>query len=139
MNAERPIGVSIATIWAGLFAGVFPLGLFLYFYFGPAKGSTMVGGLQLALSLALGLGVIFSAIGARNGSRSARNLLIVLIIVHYGLVAYQNYQLASAGVEIRGSSMIPVGRFVRSIVTPVLISGYLLLSRRAQEFYRQEQ
>jgi hypothetical protein len=134
---RRPVGVWIATIWAGLFAGLFPLGLVLFFYFGPAKGSEMMSGFQLALSLSLGVAIIASAVGAWRGVPQARYTLVALVAIHYALLAYQNYQMAAAGIEVRGSTAIPWARVVRSVVTAAVITGYLLLSRSAREFFRQ--
>lgn len=138
MNLPRPVGVWIATIWAGLFAGLFPLGLVLFFYFGPANGSEIMSGFQLALSLALGGGIIASAIGAWSGVSLARYMLAALVVIHYVLVAYQNYQLVTAGVEIRGSTSILWARAGRSVITAAVLAGYLLLSSSTREYFRQK-
>jgi len=130
----RPIGVWIATIWAGLFAGLFPLALMLFFCFGPANGYEIVGPIAVLLSVCLGVGVILAAIGTWTGNGTARYALAALVLIHYGLVAYQNYQLVAAGIEVRGSAALPFGRVVRSILTASLIAGYLLVSRGARSF-----
>ena len=136
-SVRRPVGVWVATIWAGLFAGLFPLGLVLFFYFGPAKGSEIMSGLQLLMSVVLGVGIITSAVGTWRGCPWARYALVVLIAIHYALLTYQNYQMASAGIAVRGSTAIPWVRAIRSVITATIIVGYLLLSGRAKEFIQQ--
>ena len=128
----------MACIWAGLFAGVLPVGFMLLFYFGPARGSELVAPWQLVLSLALGVGIILSAIGAWRGNSKARYVLTVLVVIHYGLLAYQNYNLAVAGVQVRGSTAITWGRAIRSPITAAIIAGYLIFSSRAQEFFNNQ-
>ena len=137
VKVRRPVGVWVATIWAGLFAGLFPLVFVLLFYFGPAKGSEAMNGFQLLLSLALAVGIITSAIATWRGVPKARYFLVALVFVHYALLAYQNYQMAAAGIEVRGSTAILWARVIRSIVTASVIAAYLLLSRTAKEFFRQ--
>lgn len=134
-ETKRPVGVWISTIWAGLFAGLFPVGLVLFFYFGPAKGSEMMSGFRLLLSLSLGVGIVASAIGAWRGFSVARYALVILVAVHCLLIAYQNYQMAAAGVEVRGSATILWGRVIRSLVTATVIGGYLLFAPRARAFF----
>jgi hypothetical protein len=130
----RPIGIWIATIWAGLFAGLFPLAIMLFFYFGPAKGYEFVGPIALLLSLFLGSGVMVAAIGTWLGYSWARYALAALVVIHYGFLAYQNYQLAQAGADVRGTSALPWARIIRSIVTAAMIAGYLPLSKAAWKY-----
>jgi hypothetical protein len=136
-HRRRPVGIWIATLWCGLLDGLFPLGLVLFFYFGPANGAELMSSFQLALSLALSIGIIGSAVGTWRGSSGARYTLAALVVIYCALLAYQNYQLAAAGVQIRGSTLIPWGRVVREIITAAVIAGYLLLSRSAQDFFKE--
>jgi hypothetical protein len=131
---RRPVGIWFATIWAGIFAGLFPLALVLFFYFGPARGYELVGPVTLVFSVCLGGGVIVSAIGTWLGYSWARYALAVLVVIHYGFVAYQNYQLAAVGVAVRESIALPWGRVIRSIITAAIIAGYLLISKAARKF-----
>jgi hypothetical protein len=131
----RPIGLWIATIWAGLLAGLFPFGLLLLFYFGPAKGAEIISVTQFAISAALSASIIVSAVAAWRGISIARYALVVLVLIHYGMITYQNYNMAIAGVEVRGSSAIPWVRAIRSPITGIIIAWYLLFSRRARAFF----
>lgn len=90
---------------------------------------------QLTFAVALALGVIVSAVLTLRGRRAGQLGLVVLFVVHYGGVAYQNYQLAIAGVEIRGDASILSVRVGRSLVTATIITGYLLLSPKAHAFF----
>lgn len=136
-RCRRPVGVWIATLWAGLFAGLFPLALVLVFYFGPARGAELMSGLQLAFSVVLGSAIIVSAIFTWRGNPTARNFLVVLVVIHYALLAYQNYRMGSSGLEIRGSPMAPWIRAVRAVGTAAALAGYLLFSRTSRDFFGQ--
>jgi hypothetical protein len=117
-----------------LFAGLFPLALVLLFSFGPANGYDIIGPVPLILSLLLGTGIIIAAVGTWMGNSLARYALAALVTIHYVLVAYQNYQLAISGIEVRGSVALPWGRVIRSVIIAAVIAGYLLMSKRARAF-----
>jgi hypothetical protein len=135
-HTGRPLGVWLATIWAGLFAGLMPFGLLQLFYFGPAKGWELIAVWQFLLSGALSAGIIVSALLAWRGSSAARYALAVLVLIHYGLITYQNFNMAIEGLEVRGSSAALWGRVIRSPITAIVIAGYLLFSPRANSFFR---
>jgi hypothetical protein len=134
-SIRRPIGVWIATIWAGLFAGLFPFGLLLLFYFGPADGAELISVTQFTLFGTLSASIIVSAVAAWHGISVARYAMAVLVLIHYGLITYQNYNMAIAGVEVRSSSAILGGRVIRSAIAAIIIAWYLLFSWRARAFF----
>jgi hypothetical protein len=109
------------------------------FYFSPANGpEVLMAASQLVLSVALGLGVIVSAFLAWKGISGARYALAMLIVIHYGLVAYLNYQMAIWDIAEAGDTIVPWGRAIRSIVTAAIIAWYLLFSRGATEFFEKK-
>ena len=129
---NRPVGVWIATVYAGLFAGVLPLAVVAFLTFGPGDLSFVVSGLELAFAALLGLGIIAAAIGTWRGSSTSRYLLVLLVVIHYGLVAYQNYRLADA--EMVGAGL---PRAMGRIITAAMIAAYLLFSKKANAFFGQ--
>jgi hypothetical protein len=132
---RRPKLVWAVTIWLGLFAGLLPVGLALFIYFGPAKGQGIMSGTGLAISLTIGLAIIGSAIAAWLGHGWARYALIALAVIHYGLLAYNNYNIATSDIVPEGKLPLVWARVVRSLVTMTLVVLYLLLSRSAREFF----
>ena len=138
IGQTRPKGVWIATIWAGLFAGLLPMAAVLVLYFGPGDGDGFLSGPQFGFALLLALGVISLSIATWRGRSIARYGLVVFVVIHYALIAYQNYQLAAAGVEIRGGNSLFWARVIRSVVTACVIAAYLLLSRKANDFFSRK-
>ena len=123
------------TIWLGLFAGLMPVALALFIYFGPARDQGIMSGVGLAISLTLGLAIIASAIAAWFGYGWARYAMIALALFHYGLLAYNNYNIATSGIAPEGKLPMVWTRVVRSLITMTIVVLYLLLSRRARDFF----
>jgi hypothetical protein len=91
---------------------------------------------QFVLSGALSVSIGVAALLTWHGNSTARYALAILVLIHYGLITYQNYNMAVTGVEVRGSSAILWGRIIRSPITAAIIAGYLLFSRNASSFCR---
>jgi hypothetical protein len=132
----RPVGVAIAAIWGGLFAGVLPLGVELFILFAQPRVREIMGPVSLGLSICLAIGVVATAVGTFVGNSNLRYAFVVLVAIHYSLLAYNNVTMLYSGAAVSGGSARFVGRIVRSIVTPVAIAGYLTLSSRARAFFR---
>jgi hypothetical protein len=128
----RPVGVWIATVYAGLFAGVLPLAVVAFLAFGPGNLPFVVSGLDLAIAALLGMCITASAIGAWRGSSTSRYILVLLVVIHYGLMAYKNYVLADA--EMIGGGL---PRVIGRILTGTIIATYLLFGKKANAFFRQ--
>jgi len=133
--SKRPRGVWIATIWVGLFAGLLPLALAVFMHFGPAAAVELMSTQQLAISAVLGAGIIVSAVAAWRGQPRGRVALIALAAVHYGLIAYNNYNLATDEDTPAAKRPQLWARVVRSIGTVAIVGAYLTLNRNARAFY----
>ncbi len=107
----------------------------LFIYFGPARDQGIMSGFGLAISLSIGLAIIGSAIAAWLGYGWARYALIALAVIHYGLLTYNNYNIATSG--IAPDSKLPMiwARVMRSLITMTIVVLYLLLSRSARDFF----
>ena len=138
MHPPRPVGLWVITIWVALAAGVLPLAVALYVYFGHIAAAELVSTNQLIFSLVLGIGIIVSAVAAWAGKRWGRIAFIVLSFSYYGIIAYNNYQLAVA--PDMPPAIVPRlwGRIANSIATIVAIGAYLMLNRNARRFYAKE-
>lgn len=132
----RPKGVWLVTTWLGLFAGLLPVGLALYVYFGPAADLGVISGLGLAISLTVGLAMIACAIAAWRGHGWARYALVGLAVIHYGLLAHNNYHLATSGIAPDDKLPRLWARVFRSLVAMIVVAWYLLLNRQAQGFFK---
>jgi hypothetical protein len=137
--SERPRGIWIVTIWVGLFAGILPLVLAALMYFGPTSVSELMTAQQLAISAVLGVGIIISAIGAWKGQRWGRATLIVLAAVHYGLIAHNNYKLATDANTPADQIPRIWARVARSIATIAVVGAYFTLNRNARRFFSVRQ
>lgn len=135
-RVERPKAVWIVAIWLGLFAGLFPVGLALFIYFGPARDQGILSGMGLAISLTIGLGMMVSAVAAWLGHGWARYALILMAFLHYGLLAYNNYTIAMSDFVPESKLPLVWGRVARSLITMTVVALYLLLNRSARDFFK---
>ncbi len=79
--------------------------------------------------------MIGAAYAAWLGYGWARYALVVLVVLHYGLIAYNNYRIATG--DFLPESRLPMvwARFAKSLITMTIMVLYLLLSRRARDFF----
>jgi hypothetical protein len=134
-RARRPKLVWAVTIWLSLFGGIFPVGLALFIYFGPARDQGIMSDTGMAITLTLGLAIIGSAVFAWLGHGWARYALIALAVIHYGLLAYNNYNIATSDIVPEAKLPQVWARVVRSLITMTVVVMYLLLSRSARDFF----
>jgi hypothetical protein len=132
---RRPKGIWAVTIWLGIFAGLLPVSLALFIYYGPSRDEGIMSALGLTISLTVGLAIIASAIAAWLGHGWARFALIALAVIHYSLLAYNNYNLATSGIAPEGKLPMVWARVIRSLITMTVVVLYLLLNRSAKEFF----
>ena len=131
----RPVGIWICTVWSAVFAGIFPLALMLFFYFGPARGSDIISIPRLFLGIALAISVIVFAIGTWRPVKKARWFLAAAVTIHYMLLAYQNYDLSIAeALPLSHTAAFYLERSIRSVVTAFVIAGYLVFSTSSRRF-----
>ena len=132
---KRPLGVWILTIWDGLFAGLLPVITVLILYFNAEVQAALgMSVLDLVLSILLGIAVVIAAIGAWLGNNAARIALVILVSVHYGLLAFNNVNLATAGVLSGTAQVKSWGRAFRSVVW-IGINVWYFLGKRPRAYY----
>ena len=135
-KAKRPLGVWFLTVWYSFFAGLFPLVTVFAIYFN-AEGRMMLEMtfLDLILSVLLALSVLSAAVGAWRGNNFARIALVVLVTIHYGLLAFNNLSASAAGVLSDRMQTQTLARGMRDIFWIIVNVWYFLLSGRTKTFY----
>ena len=128
---SRPTGVWILTIYALIFVGIAPLLLSIFML---VSGNTAGSVFSILLSLPISIGVITSAIGAWKGSEKARKSLLVLVTLHYVLVAINNYLFISSGQVPDDEQTRLWGRVLRGFIYPAVYIWYFN-KYTTKEFY----
>jgi hypothetical protein len=117
VKKSRPTGVWILTIYALIFVGIAPLLLSIFMLVtGNAAGNVV----SILLSLPISIGVISSAIGAWKGNEKARKSLLVLVTLHYVLIAVNNYFFINSGQVSEDEQIRLWGRVLRGFLYPAI-------------------
>ncbi|HAV77591.1 MAG TPA: hypothetical protein DCX53_09595 [Anaerolineae bacterium] len=128
---SRPTGVWILTIYALIFVGIAP---FLLSIFLLITGNISGTGFSIIFSLPIAIGVIASAIGAWKGSERARKSLLIIVTIHYVLVAINNYIFINSG-QVPDDEQIRLwGRVLRGFIYPAVYIWYFN-KYTTKEFY----
>ena len=131
IQKTRPTGVWILTIYALIFVGLAPLFLSIFVLItGNAAGNEV----SILLSLPIGIGVISSAVGAWRGSERSRKSLLILVTLHYVLVAINNYFLINSGQVPDDEQSRLWGRVLRGFIYPAVYIWYFNKDT-TKEFY----
>jgi hypothetical protein len=120
-KASRPPGVWILTVYAILLVGIAPLLLSLFLLVSGNSAGNIV---NILLSLPLSIGIIISAIGAWQGKENARKSLLVLVTLHYVLIAINNYLLINSGQVSDVAQTQLWGRVIRGLLYPAIYIWY---------------
>ena len=135
VQGKRPLGVWILTGYAILFAGLGPvIAAVMLLILGDEGQAAGLGPIDWLLPLVLGICVTVAAIGAWRGSNRARIALVVLVTVHYVLIAINNLLWLGAGSVPDAQQVTALGRVVRGVLYPAV---YIWYFRRLEtkEFY----
>lgn len=135
-KAKRPLGIWFLTIWDGFFAGLFPLVTVLAIYLNAEERMMLeMTFLDLALSVLLALSILGAAVEAWRGKTLARIALVVLVTIHYGLLAFNNLSASAADVLSDRMETQALARGLRAIFWIIVNLWYFLLSGRTKAFY----
>jgi hypothetical protein len=122
-SAARPLGVWLLTIYAFFFAGLAPLALAIGL-FGHASSELGFGLPGLVVSASLSVGIAAASVGAWRGIRKAKNTLILLVTIHYAVIAFNNFVFMVIGEEGMGSQAQLMGRVIRGVLYPAIYIWY---------------
>jgi type IV secretory pathway VirB2 component (pilin) len=126
---KRPLGVWLLTIYAVLTGAI--MQLFALAAAGFIGLELSAGGVLFTLTLALS--IVFAAFGAWRGSNKARIALLVLITLHYVVIAINNALLLFDGTAT-GNDVRFIGRILRGFLYPALYIWYFG-RRETMQFY----
>jgi len=93
---DRPIGVSILSIWDGVSVGVIPA-LRMGIMIASNPNLEEISILTLCVSIGLPITIVTAAMGTYRGSDTARLSLLILLTIYFGLNAFQNVILLVSG------------------------------------------
>lgn len=131
---DRPIGIWVVTIWAGLSGGLLSV-VVAWRLLTSEEGGGPVGRILPLLIGLLGMTVLFFSFGAWRGWGKSRYALAILMVLQGALLASVVHQRWKAAPRDGGPS--PWRRMARPIVFGLGIAGYLMTSHRAREFFRR--
>ena len=121
VQKPRPTGVWILTIYALIFVGIAKLVLSVIMLVSGNGSGRILG---ILLSIPISIGVIISAINTWKGSEQARKFLLVLVTLHYVLIAINNYILISSVLVPDNEKSQLWGRILRGFIYPAIYLWY---------------
>ena len=93
---DRPLGVTILSIWDGVSVGVIPA-LRMGIMIASNPNLEEISILTLCVSIGLPITIVTAALGTYRGSDPARLSLLILLTIYFGLNAFQNVILLVSG------------------------------------------
>ena len=116
---SRPLGVWVLTIYAGLFVGIIPILVIIFF------GASSELGLGLFISIPFYIAVMVLAFKTwRGGDRKALNYFLVLVTLNYVLVGINNLiYLISNDIPAEDATRL-MGRIIRGVLYPAVYIWY---------------
>lgn len=134
VRPERPLGVTLLTILDGFVSGALPLfSLVGLLRIGSAQSEATP---LLFITILLSAGIIFTAIGAFRGHDGSRLALIVLIVLRYSLVSFNQAIPLFAGVLDAEMTLLAYGRIVRYIFW-IALNVWYFLRPQTLAYYRR--
>ncbi len=134
VRPERPLGVTILTVWDGIFFGIIPL---LTTVFGLVRGK--INGddpISIYINALLAVLIISVAIGTYTGNDRSRSFLIYLITIYQSLQAFNSLVLLASGSLQTADSVFAVGTILAAFFWIALHVWYFL-KPDTLEFYRR--
>ncbi len=122
-QVSRPLGVWILTIYALIFAGILPLVVEFLLLISEETIDALNSSLFFLISaVAIGFGILITSALTWRGNNYGRLAFLVLITIHYGLIAFNNALLIFAGEQETG--LANIGRIFQGVLYPVLYIWY---------------
>lgn len=140
---RRPTSVKVLTIYLAIFAGVVPIAVsaMLIMSMMQQPTETLDSILGFVGSVFIGMGVVVSAIAAWQGKNWGRYSLVVFAVLHYGLIAANNYGMLQTSDLPDIATLEPERLWARVIRGPIYIAivvWYFIFSKRSKEFYARD-
>lgn len=136
-KGQRPLGVWLLTIYAGVVKGLFPIVLMLLVWnSSDPLGSELFPMITIVGNIAIGVGIIWSALETWQGKDRGRIIFLILVTLSYGLVAYNNYQGLNSLDLSDSMERAAISRILRGFIYPALYIWYFTRPSTLS-FYRQ--
>jgi hypothetical protein len=133
---DRPLGVSILTIWDGAMAGLLPAFQAVFMVLRGTTDPNDISLLTLCLAVGLPIAIVTAAIGTFSGSDRSRLSLLVLVTLYYGLNAFRDASLIAAG-AVSGNALFGAYFGILSAVFWAAVNIWYFLRPRTIAFYRR--
>ncbi len=122
---DRPLGVTILSIWDGVTVGVIPA-LRMGITIAGSQNLEDISILILCVSIGLPITIVTAALGTFQGNDRAWLSLLILLTIYFGLNTFQNVVLLiSTGLTPGDQVRISVG-FIGAILVVVINLWYFL-------------
>ena len=132
---DRPLGVTILSIWDGVSVGVIPA-LRMGIMIASNPNLEEISILTLCVSIGLPITIVTAALGTYRGSDPARLSLLILLTIYFGLNAFQNAILLVSGGLTPEDQMQNSAGIIGAILT-VGINLWYFLRPNTISFFRR--
>jgi len=122
---ERPLGVTLLTIWDGVAVGVIPAmrsGIIIASNSNQDQSSLI----NLCLEIGLPIVIVTAALGTFRGNDRARLGLLILLTLNFGLNAFQNAVLLASGNLTPDDQLRSIGGILSAFITVGVNLWYFL-------------
>jgi len=122
---ERPLGVTLLTIWDGIAVGVIPAmrsGIII----ASNSNQDQISIINLCLEIGLPVVIVTAALGTFRGDDRARLGLLILLTLYFGLNAFQNAVLLASGNLTPDDQLRSIGGILSAFITVSVNLWYFL-------------
>jgi hypothetical protein len=122
---ERPLGVTLLTIWDGIAVGVIPAmrsGIII----ASNSNQDQISIINLCLEIGLPVVVVTAALGTFRGNDRARLGLLILLTLYFGLNAFQNAVLLASGNLTPDDQLRSIGGILSAFISVSVNLWYFL-------------
>lgn len=135
LRPDRPLGVTLLSIWDGVTIGVIPA-LRMGILIASSQNLEEISILTLCVSIGLPITIVMAAMGTFQGNDRARLSLLILLTIYFGLNTFQNMVLLISGGLTPGDQVrISVG--IVGAILIVIINLWYFLRPDTITFFRR--
>lgn len=135
LRPERPLGVTVLSIWDGIALGVIPaLQVGLTLSRSSSEGDISI--VTLCLGIGIPIAIVTAAMGTFRGNDRARLGLLFLLSIYFILNIFQNVTLLIAGSLTLDNQVRSIGGIFVSIISLIINLWYFLRPNTIAYFRR---
>ena len=134
-TARRPLGVTLLTMYDGLFVGLLPAAIAVFHFFQVAPEARPPE-LHILATLLMSAGILWTANGTYHGRPGARLGLVVLATIYYaGLLFGAPYTVDVASLLHSGDSAVETALRIGRSLFWIGLHGWYLLADPTRDFF----